>query len=83
MKTETRELVVANPRTWKSGAISMGAEPHGKCRNCGGAIWWGQIRFKSQPKPSWIAYSEAGHGGGGCMVMEKHDCNNPLHRATQ
>jgi hypothetical protein len=76
---KTQELVQTSPRGWKVGVISQGEPAHGNCKKCGGKIWWGTIQFKGQPKPSWIAYSEAGHGGDQSMVMEKHDCTKPLH----
>jgi hypothetical protein len=60
--------------------LSVGFATDDACRKCGGAIWWGSVQFAGKPKPSWIAYSEAGHGGGGDMVMEKHDCTKSMHR---
>lgn len=57
----------------------MGSPKHSDCRTCGGAVWFGKVQFKGNPKPSWICYSECGHGGGGIMAMEKHDCKNPFH----
>lgn len=77
------EYVNTSARAWKSGIIRQGAKPHAACRNCGGDIWFGQVQFKGKSKPSWIAYSEAGHGGGGEMVMVKHECTNPAHSSTK
>lgn len=75
-----KTLVETSARGWKTGTISQTAKSHGNCRNCGGAIWWGTVQFKGKDKPAWIAYSEAGHGGAGAMVMEKHDCSKASHR---
>jgi hypothetical protein len=75
-----RQLVETTARGWRTGLVSQNEPAHDKCRKCGGAIWWGSVQFKGQAKPSWIAYSEAGHGGGGAMVMEKHDCSKLSHR---
>jgi hypothetical protein len=73
-----KEYVQTSARGWKVGVISQIAKPHGACRKCGGAIWFGTVTFKGQ-EPKWIAYSHAGHGGDGLAVMRKHDCNNPCH----
>lgn len=69
-----KEMVQTTARNWRAGTISMNSPAHGQCRTCGGNIWWGTIQFRGQNKPAWIPYSEAGHGGGGMMAMEKHDC---------
>lgn len=78
-----KTYVETTARNWKSGIIAMNAEPHAQCRKCGGDIWFGKVQFKGNPKASWVLYSEAGHGGGGDMVMVKHDCSNPLHQQTR
>lgn len=77
-----RENVTTSARGWKAGVIGQTVPPHAQCRRCGGNIWFGQVTFKGKA-PSWIAYSHAGHGGGGLAAVVRHDCSNPAHVADR
>jgi hypothetical protein len=85
-KTHTMPELVKDAETtargWHTGVIPQDAieQPHTHCKTCGDAIWFGKAITRS--RAFWVAYSEAGHGGGGFAVMEKHDCSKPGHRAA-
>ena len=42
------------------------------CKFCSEGIWWNRVQTKNGIRN--IPMSEAGHGGGGDMVLQRHHC---------